>query len=282
VADVVTASRLAPYEPTAEAPRLILSTEGLEGSGKSDFALSAPKPLAYLILDRGFESAKEETAVRLQLHRVDQARYSYDKAEAGSTDSATIAKACDDAAWKPFKADLGVALTKGRPKRDAKGKVIPGQWEPYRTIVIDSASEAWETCRLARFGKLEQVPPNQYTAVNAEFRGHIIRAAFKSNCNVIYVHKIKDEYVNKVNAQGKEIGVKTGKLVRSGFKEINYQVPNMIRHTRELTLSIPERYQIEVLKCVNAELEGITFAGLDFPSFAQLVFPDWPLEYWTD
>lgn len=285
MADVAHVSRLTSFaKPGEEAPRLILCTEGEDGTGKSDFALSAPKPLAYFKMDRGFEVTKEETYARLQLDRVDTAQYSYDKAEADTTDSAAIAKACDVAAWKPFRNDYNNALTKGRPKIDKQGRVVPGQWtgEMYRTIVVDSASETWETCRLARFGKLEQVPPNLYTAVNAEFRGHIIRAAFKSNCNVIFVHKIGDEYTQKVGANGKEIGVKTGRKVRKGFKEMNYQVPNRIVHTRDLTLPIPDRYQIEIQKCVNPELEGLTLGGLSFADFAQLVFPDWPAEYWTE
>lgn len=282
MADTPHVSRLAAFGSTAaSAPRIIISTEGIDGSGKSDFALSAPKPLAYFVMDRGFEATKEETKIRLRLDDVDEARYSFDKADAGTgVDSTTIAKACDAAAWTPFKTDYTIALTKGRPILDKARKTIV-RWEPYRSIVVDSTSETWETCRLARFGKLEQIPPPLYTAVNAEFRGHIIRAAFKSNCNVIFVHKIGDEYINKVNAQGKEIGVKTGKLVRKGFKEMNYQVPNIIRHSRELTEPIPERYHIEVLKCVNPDLEGMDLSGLDFATFATMVFPDTDLDYWT-
>lgn len=100
MADAPHVSRLAPFASTSETPRLVICTEGIDGCGKSDWALSAPKPLAYFVLDRGFEVTKEETRARLQLDQVHEARYSYDKAEAGTTDSAAIARACDVAAWK--------------------------------------------------------------------------------------------------------------------------------------------------------------------------------------
>ena len=36
-------------------PRMIVSTEGSEESGKTHFALTAPRPLTYLDFDRGLE-----------------------------------------------------------------------------------------------------------------------------------------------------------------------------------------------------------------------------------
>ncbi len=42
-----------------------------------------------------------------------------------------------------------------------------------KSIVIDTASEAWELVRLARFGKLTQVMPQHYGPVNTEFRDMI-------------------------------------------------------------------------------------------------------------
>lgn len=263
-------SRLQPYTSPSEAPRLAICTEGLEGSGKSHFALSAPKPLAYFILDRGFETGNKKVEEALNLSGVDQAFYTFDKADAGSNDPTVIAKAAAEQSWKPLKADLEDALRSQR----------------YRTIVIDSMSEAWEGIRLARFGATEGIIPVQYTPVNNEFRGALIRGPLKMPVNIIWVHKQADEYENKVvqTSKGmKEVGVKTGRLTRKGFKDFAYAAPIMLTHRRDLTKMMGEgRYSIEVTKCApNPEVEGLVLPEFTFSDFAGMVYPEVDASYWV-
>jgi hypothetical protein len=85
--------------------------------------------------------------------------------------------------------------------------------EHYRSIVIDTGTELWELHRLARFGKLEQVKPHHYGPVNAEHR-ELFRMAYDTDVNLVYIQKMKDEYVNDQ---------RTGRLKTAGFSDAPYQ-----------------------------------------------------------
>jgi hypothetical protein len=270
-------SRLSPYRPPTT-KRLIISTEGLTASGKTRFALSAPKPLAFFTLDRGFEDATDED---FSMANIDDADYSMDAIRAA--DDAAVAKEAN-VIWTDFVRDWVRALGQGR--------ILPsGKFEPYRSVVVDTGTELYQLLRLARYGRVAKIPPISYPDLYSEFRRDIIKPVYRSACNVIFTHKLKPERRNKIgkkaNGEPMEISELTGRNVLDGFPEFrgaehSYAAPITLGQRRDLTLPIPDRYIIQVLKCApNPELDGEEFNGLDFTTFATLVHPQTNSDYWA-
>jgi hypothetical protein len=90
---------------------------------------------------------------------------------------------------------------------------------PARSVVIDTGGEAWELLRHCEFGKLSQVKPHHYGAVNGLMRD-LVRAGLKSPVNVLWAHKLKNEW--NENAEGK--ARKSGVFERQGFKDMSFLV----------------------------------------------------------
>lgn len=270
-------SRLSPYvAPTTK--RLIISSEGLSGCGKTRFALSAPKPLAFFTLDRGFEDA---TGNDLSMANIDDADFSLDSIR--SAEDAAVAKEAN-IIWEEFKRDWIRALSQGRI-------LAGGRFEKYRSVVCDTGTELYQLLRLARHGRVAKIPPIAYPDLYAEFRRDIIKPVYRSGCNVIWTHKLKPERRNKIgkkaNGEPMEISELTGRLVLDGFPEFrgaenSYAAPITILQRRDLTKPIPDRYILQVLKCApQPELDGEEFEGIDFTTFATLVHPQTNSDYWA-
>lgn len=194
--------------------RLILSVEGQEKEGKTSFALSAPDPIAIINMDIGLEGVIEKFGEK----KIYVSDFDYRDA----TDQKQW-----EAMWVKMKRAYMDAL----------------EDKSVRTIICDTGTEMWELCRLARLGKLTQVMPHHYGPPNAEMRD-MIRRAYKHDKNVIWVHKMKDEYVKEV---------RTGKLERQGFKDIPYLVQATMLAFRDKDGD----FGIKVLNCRhNADMRG--------------------------
>jgi len=160
-------------------PRVIISVEGREKQGKTNFALTSPSPIALFDFDTGLEGVINKFA----------------KKTIWVSEYRTPILTADQyiASWERYKREFRGALA---------DKTI-------KTIIVDSETECWELIRMARFGKLTEVMPHYYAPVNAEYR-ELIRAAFGSDKNLVLIHKMSMEYIaNKT----------TGRFLRAGFKE---------------------------------------------------------------
>lgn len=236
-------------------PRIIANVEGLEKNGKTHFALTAPGPIAVVNFDVGLEGVVHKFGDK----QVVQADYRVD-GSSGNTN--TIAENAHKV-WLKFMHDYNWALTN------------------MRTVVIDTGTELWELLRLARFGKLTQVMPHHYGPVNNEFR-HMVKKAYDSQCNVIFLHKLKDEYINTTNAQGKEVSNKTGRKQRSGFSDMGYLV--QVNMLSEYDPDAKD-FQITIRDCrQNPELNGevIPAPMNTFPEIAKMILPGTTDEDWAD
>lgn len=201
----------------AEGPkrRIVIAVDGLDKHGKTNFALTAPKPLVYLDTDVGREGVIEKAPNRELI--VTAPPFTFMPSEIRwDVDN-------DTARTEKIMAAAEVQLQRFRDVylRSLREPVIAmgGRKLKARTIVVDNASEIWELLRLCYFGKISQVKPHHYTEVNSMMRD-LVRAAFDSDVNVIWLHKLKAEW--KDNAEGK--GRKTGTLMRSGFEGMSYLV----------------------------------------------------------
>ena len=233
--------------------RLIVSVEGMEKKGKTHFAMTAPPPIAYFDLDIGAEGVVNKFEDRIAgTWPPPELKY---KEAAEQTQWRAI--------WEAYVRAYRTALAS----------------KEVRSLVIDTATELWEQCRLAHFGKAEVILPNQYGPVNKAFREIITKDTYNSNKSVIFIHRQKDEYVGTINRNtGKEISVRTGRVKRAGFSDMGYLVQIIVETTRD-----KNGFHLTVKDCgPNKEINGETLGEPmnDFPTLATLVYPDTSIEDW--
>lgn len=256
--------------PSVVKPRMIVSVYGSEGSGKTHFAMTAPGPIALLNFDDGTEGVVEKfQSLREDVYQIDlEVPYTTvtldDGDEVKRKKERELAKLAD-AEW-----DRSVEFFR-------KGLKFA------RTVVVDTATQWWELLRLARFGRQSNVK-HLFTAVNAEFRRIVKGDAFNSDASVVYLHSMKDEYVNDV---------RTGELVPAGFGGMPYIVQVHLHAHRDENGGA---WRLTVDKCrqngrvVGEEFESISIGederGMEltmtgFPFVACQVFEGTDLEDWT-
>jgi hypothetical protein len=263
---------------------LMIGTDGISDSGKSEFALSCPGPGLFICLDRNLDGMLDNPNPPSWRHT----NFLYKVVETPVPSVATQSVNKDVQQdyityWRNFHEDYKSALA------DAQAL----------TVVVDGDSDSWELQRLAAFGKLTQIPPMLYTDVNAARRAYYARG-WNSGKIVIYTNKVKPTYTTKLNPDGtpalsksgEEIRVQSGDLERQGFSDQDYLFPLQIRHfiqeaktviIKGKTIVMPATFGIRIMKCkVNRDLIGVELTGADcnFASLVQTVYPDVPLEEW--
>lgn len=232
---------------------MVMCSEGEEGAGKSDFALSAPRPLWWLDFDFGTEGVRGSN--RIDEHRV------YDTM-AAAWQEPVRAKAHVQDVMKRYIADFRDALAKRA-----------------RTVVTDTFTAAWGGQRIAR-------ADDKYAEMEEEFKS-LIRAAYASPyTNVILIHHMRDDW--KRDSGGKPY--KAGTKSRDGMDNIINAVQLGIRqrYVRPVPAQMagdfvvaeaqPGRFETDVLKCRdNIGLVGQTFTNIDFPTLCTMAQPtiDW-------
>ena len=254
--------------------RLILALDGMEKQGKTHLALTAPRPTAILNFDIGLEGVVEKASSQDQIY---PANYPAPRVLANQVQQTSDAA---QAVWTKVATDYYWAL------------------KNCRSLICDTASEMWETLRLARFGKLTQVMPHHYGPVNAEFRA-LIRAAYDHDCNVVFLHKLKAVYDTKM-VNGKEVSNKIlGAFARQGMGDMGFlaQLNGMVwrgdpdnppvskgDYYTNVTYDPTGTFNLFVKDCrQNAALSGETIPQhlLDFATVAQMVVEDSVESDWT-
>jgi hypothetical protein len=236
--------------------RMVMSLAGLDKSGKTHQGLSAPGPSAYVNHDTGLEGVIEKFTKDGKTVYSKDYRVVIPPEAAG--DVVRVAGIANDV-WGGLKSDLRAAW---------KSTVI-------RTAIVDTESETWQLVRLARFGKLTQVMPHHYGPVNAEYT-NFWNEVYDTDKNLILLGRLKEEYENTI-VNGKEIGKKTGRLERVGYKDIPYLV--QINAIARFNPANPpgDRFSIEIVNCrQNSEVAGMVLpeALCSFQTLAMTVFPD--------
>lgn len=216
--------------------RLILCTEGLEKEGKTHFALSAPDPIIIHNFDVGLEGMVH----KFKGKDIKKRNYKVPRFPRGS--NVDVVSEATKVIWEDFQESYYESL-----------KIA-------RTVIVDTGGEAWETLRLAEFGKMDQVKPHHYSRVNQPMRD-LVRTAFDYDSNVIWNHKLKDEYIDDT---------RTGRFERAGFKDMGFLTQADIRLYKE-----DGQFKILVNSCrQNPELEGMELPNDGFAAFAMMVYPD--------
>jgi hypothetical protein len=257
-----------PQQLVTKLKRLLLGMDGARDSGKSEFALSAPGPLAWLCLDRGMDGV-------------------LDNPNPPKTRGTNFA-------IKVVQVPLATQMS--QPQYVEYWRAFYNEYKAIldnpdvRTLFLDGDSDSWELQRLAEFGRLSKVPPNLYDNVNAARRAMYARA-HDSGKIIIASNRIRKVYVDKTNpitgaietnAQGNAVRVWNGDYERQGFGDQDYLFGIQLRNMKRDGKNGPE-WGIQIRECkADSSLKGMELWGEDcnFASLVQAVYPHIPLKQW--
>ena len=247
--------------------RVIMATSGREKSGKTNFAFTQPGPIGCISLDTGTKGVVEKfvrggKVIYLKEHQ----------STSRMVNSSKSIKTDAEKVWNEVEQEF-VSMLRS---------------PSIRSIVMDTASEAYDLLKLARFGKLTQVMPHHYGPVNDEFQDWI-RMAFEYDKNVVLLHKVKKEYVSKSGKKTKSDDMKdsvwSGEYERAGYNGMGFLVEVNAEHyrdheTRNFCMRLVDS-RINGLKVFNEEI--VDSDMVDFATIAStFLFPETDIEFWQD
>lgn len=244
-------------------PRIILSVEGLDKSGKTHFACTAPGPHAYQALDFGHEGVVDKFQAQGKEILVQSLGWAIPK-DIRMDDHERVAKFVRQNVLNPYVEGYRASLEAGA-----------------RTVTWDTGGELWEAIRYAHFGRLEKVPAQFYAAANAEYR-ELIRLANVHRANLIILHQQKPEW-NTIVEGGKTKSFTTGRMIASGNEKLPYLVQAKVEtrfvpekiHKRTKEIIEEAHFEVEILTCRHdPDLRGVVIPDCDFPTLMAMIMPD--------
>lgn len=231
-------------------PRLILSVQGEEGTGKNHFAFTAPGPIAVQSTDVGTEGMVEKFIA--QGKQIFVKHYDKPLVVGDLKDPELVNQSCEAA--ERFLDEW---------EKDYKQLV-----QSVRTIVWDTATELWTLLRWARAGRMEKILPLWYTQMNQEY-SNMVQLAYNTGTNLILIHKVKNEYVNNET---------TGNKIRAGNNEGGYLVQLELTCQRN-----GKEFEFYIDKCrANPELQDELIPAMTFQELALMVYPDSDPAQWEE
>lgn len=236
-------------------PRIIASSQGEVGTGKTQWWLGAPGPIIIQTLDQGLEGVVEPFTREKDIYIAD-----YDL---GLTPGESFTHALAVEARDKFVADFEHALTVAR------------------TIVWDRESDMWNLFFFAEFGTddaFAAAPPKDWDKLKGHIR-RLISLAKATDVNFGIIRGMKNEWASSINKRtGAKGAAQTGNRVPAGMEDIDALAHIVIEHTR-----VNGEFAINVSKSRgpgSGEVQDRTFSNITFSEFAQLVFPDSTEEQW--
>jgi hypothetical protein len=232
--------------------RVLWASQGVGGSGKSHFALTAPDPIAYMLFDpKGLEGLVRQEQFRDKDIRVIE--YKFNPGKVKEDDRGKVALD----SLHQFVEDFSIAL-----------KVA-------RTIVWDKEDAIWEMLRYARLDAVSGRPANYYE-LNLEYRAWFQDAA-DAGVNLGVIRGMKEVWGTRINKKtGAEQPYSTGEYEPRGMKEVPELVQVTLEHRWE------DGFKIRIgNKCrLNGELIGEEFEALTFNELAMTLYPESSDEDW--
>lgn len=268
---------IAPRRPSA-----VFSIAGLEGSGKTDWALTAPKPLGYLSTDFGDDGVIQKHDIRQaayegrgypgQIIRPKKGDYKLNAPaplkgkQAAETDQARQAREGELARWihdnfyVPFAADQQALIGAG-----------------VRTIVWDNAVDVWEYVRLSVYGRGATSRQDLQTEANAKFK-ELVRDANVAGVNLIMINHLKAEW-ESYESNGGTKWRKTDRLEMHG----NDKNPFLVAASLWTKFTSPATWSLTIKKCRDTpSMTGATFENQTFADVVSILMPDVPAEAWNE
>lgn len=239
---------------------IVASSQGLPGSGKSHFWLTAPDPIAWFLFDPGGLKGLKNNPLfaEKEVHCID---YCGELNIGKLPKEERIARSIE--AFEHFQEDWDVAI------RNA------------RTLVVDKESMLWEMVRYAH-DEVDSPTPKNFHELNLLYRGWV-QDAETNGRNLGLIRDMHDTWGKiGVSREGKPQQGFTGKFKPDGQKYVPGLVQVNLEHrwdedTREFNVKILEKCRLGSA----ATLMGKEFPGFGFVDLALTVYPDSDPEEWA-
>lgn len=231
--------------------RLVLNVQGPEKTGKNHLAFCYNQgPIYVHSFDRGLEGVVQKFQATREIYVAD-----YELViQPGEGTEKEVGNAAN-VVWEQFISNYRDSLASTRDEG---------------LVLVDTGTESWELLRLASFGKLTQVMPHMYSKPNAEFRD-LVREGYDAT-NVIWLHKMKDEWENYLDNKGQEKSRRTGQKKAMMMNDIPFLVQCNIQTWTQGNLDGAGcQFNAQILDCrLNQELMGMNVDN-DFNALLDLV-----------
>ena len=254
------------------APRKAQATviiAGTEGTGKTHWALTAPKPLFYMSTDFGdagvIQKATGEIWVRkegdykLEIPTEYRAFIAEDeKPDARRKREGALANFVHENFYLPFFEDLKKAVSAG-----------------VRSVVWDNALDVWEFVRLSVYGRIATNRSDLQREANSKYV-ELVRYCNIHDVNLIMINHLKNTWVSYTDERSGDIKWrKTNDMELQGFDK----APFLVTCNLWTEFEPPENFQIVVKKCRDRpEYVGQKFPAMPFPELMSILIPD--VETW--
>lgn len=247
----------------------VINLAGLEGSGKTTWALTAPKPLFYMSTDFGDEGIIQKASG--QILRPKRKDYKLDiphdyrafvekqeTSEARQQREGKLANFVHEQFYVPFYTDYEKAIKAG-----------------VRTVVWDNAVDVWEYTRLSVYGRNATNRDDLKSEANAKFR-EMVRLANVHGIVLIMIQHLKYKFESYYDANGNvKWRQSQTEFEMQGFDK----APFLVTSTLWSKFTPPGTFELTVKKCRdNAALVGQTLPANDFETTMAVMIPsveDW-------
>lgn len=246
----------------SERYNIVGASQGVGGSGKTHFWLTAPDPIAVFLFDpSGLKGLMSQEQFKTKDIRV--INY-YELVNFGAMrDKEDRAKAALDA-LQQFREDWQVFLKK------------------FRTGVWDKEDHVWEMLRYAT-NEDYSAEPKSYYELNMEYRG-MFSDAESAGVNFGVIRGMKEKWgkTGVSRATGKPTYGGLGELIPRGQKEVEELVQINLDHRWDNDQRAFVTTILDKCRLGNAvELLGQEFTNLDFITLATILYPDASEEVWA-
>ena len=202
-------------EITPRVNSAVIVIAGIEGTGKTSWALTAPKPLFYQETDFGTEGVIQKAIGQIirpkdkdgkpKAYKLDiphEYRAFVDRKETTQERQqreGRLAEFVHQSFYVPFYEDYAKAIKAG-----------------VRSIVWDNAVDIWENVRLSIYGREATNRSDLQAEANAKFR-EMVRLANVHNVNLIMINHLKTKFDSYYDANGNLKWRPTSDYEMSGF-----------------------------------------------------------------
>lgn len=257
-------------EVAARSPYAVVVVAGTEGTGKTHWALTAPKPLLYQSTDFGEEGVLQKATGTIlrpakghyKLDIPHELRAFVDRKEDDKERrqrEGRLANFVHDQFYVPFFADFKRGLDLG-----------------VRSVVWDNALDVWEYTRLSVYGREATNRDDLKAEANAKFR-EMVRLANVHRVNLVMINHLKTKFESYFDGQGNLKWRPTADYEMQGFDK----APFLVTLNLWTKFTAPDQWELVVKKCRdNPEAVGTVFPAMNFVDLMGILVPAVAAEDW--
>lgn len=258
-------------EVKPRAASAVISVAGMEGSGKTTWALSAPKPLFYMSTDFGDDGVIQKASG--QIIRPKRGDYKLDipheyrafvdrkeNADERRQREGRLANFVHDNFYRPFHEDYVSAIRAG-----------------VRSVVWDNAVDVWEYVRLSVYGREATNRDDLKTEANAKFR-EMVRLANVHGIVLVMVNHLKIKFESYYGPDGTvKWKPNPNEFEMQGFDK----APFLVTASLWTKFTPPDNFEMTVKKCRdNPNMVGTVLPAVPFEETMAMLIPS--VERWED